>query len=190
MAIDGYLSIEDPLNDFKALGGTLTIQARSRVSDDIGVFSALGTIRVDGWVEFTEFFGMGGFRGAATNQSDTWVGLELPPPQVSSYQYTGGPGLIRTAMESGQVRQRRKWTDRYQTARVSVIVPIAQLGAVEAFIDAKGYEWFGMGLVTGDADSVEPVTHVVRIMSDPGYSEVFGDTIIMSLDLELQGRVS
>jgi hypothetical protein len=91
-------------------------------------------------------------------------------------------------MISGKTRQRRRWTDGRRTATVSVEVPTAALYAFEDFLETLGYDWFNMPLVTEDNSSEVSELHTVRVIGNPSFGEVAGESILASLEIELQDR--
>lgn len=130
-------------------------------------------------------------------EGDAWTelwpdscGFSAPRPRLSGYTYSRDAGLQRTKMLSGATRQRRRWTDGRRKAQISVEVPTGALYVFEEFIANFGYNWFLMPLVTGDNGGPTAELHSVRVIADPTFGEVVGETIVATLDIELQDRVT
>ena len=115
-------------------------------------------------------------------QTFGWLGLNLPLPEESSYGYTRDHGLLRTASDTPQPRQRRIRTVRPRQFSVSVILTQQELQIAEAALQADGYSWFVMPLLSGrDANIVE---HTVRLIEPWSVSCVDWDRYEMTLSLE------
>jgi hypothetical protein len=104
---------------------------------------------------------------------------------VEGYGYTRPSGLVRTPYASGRTRQRRQWRNGFRQATVSFDIDRGILGDVERFISLKGYEWFSMGLITGDNVSSVLETHTVRIIGNPSKGNVYGSQMTLSLKIEI-----
>jgi hypothetical protein len=189
-----YLELTDnhDIGAFKAAAGTPGQRAWFRWTSafEMGEFAAVGHLLQKAHIDLPDPFLIGKFRAVAINGSDPWAAQGFPPPHLESYRYSGGPYLIRTGMESGVVRQRRSWNDRYREGTVSFTILREQLGGVEKFLDEYGYDWFNMGLVTGDNAETDLVPHSVRVKANPAFAEVFGDTIKMTLTLDIRDNTA
>ena len=80
----------------------------------------------------------------------TWP-TNLPMPDRDGYQYQLGFGLVRTPFSGGSIRQRRTVWSMPATFALSFRMNTEQLGILQVFLDASGYGWFAMDLVTGAA---------------------------------------
>lgn len=128
-------------------------------------------------------------------EGDAWTGLwpdscgfSAPRPRLSGYTYSRDAGLQRTKMLSGATRQRRRWTDGRRKAQISVEVPTGALYVFEEFLANFGYSWFLMPLVTGDNGGPTAELHSVRVIADPTFGEVVGETVVATLEIEIQDR--
>lgn len=119
--------------------------------------------------------------------ADEWSVAGFPPPVVSSYGYSKDAGITRTEFRSGATRQRRRWGDGRRTVNATFNILSEDLYSLESFINEKGYDWFTIGLITGDNTSEHVRVHVARVKGDPQVGSMYGDTLSMSLELELQG---
>jgi len=120
---------------------------------------------------------------------DQWADAGFPLPNLSGYAYSRDAGLVRTQMQSGAVRQRRRWTVGRRTATITFPIATDMLYALEEFVNQQGPAWFTMGLVTGDNSSQVAAPHVVRITANPAYSSLQGETIEVALSLEIADGV-
>lgn len=111
-----------------------------------------------------------------------WIGLNLPLPEESSYSYTRDHGLLRTASDAPQPRQRRLRTVRPRQFSVSVILTQAELQIAEAALQADGYSWFIMPLLSGR--DVGITEHMVRLIEPWSVSCVDWDRYEMTMKLE------
>lgn len=95
----------------------------------------------------------------------------LPFPDRDSYQYELEFGLMRTQLEGGVIRQRRTVWNMRGTFALSFRMNTKQLGILQQFLDAYGYGFFAMDLVTGAARVWRPLSdclwHKVRFISNP-----------------------
>src|SRR3990172_5128457 len=96
-----------------------------------------------------------------------WPGL--PAPQLDNYVVNTNAEFIRTEMDLGLARQRRRTTARIATIQTSVKLFEAQLETFEGWFEADtgargGVEWFtmplknGQGLSTWTVRFIEPWT--------------------------------
>lgn len=113
---------------------------------------------------------------------DGWLGLNLPLPEESSYSYTRDHGLLRTSITTPQPRQRRIRTVRQRQFSVSVVLTQAELQIAEPALQAEGYSWFVMPLLSGR--DVGVVEHMVRLIEPWSVACVDWDQYEMTLKLE------
>lgn len=115
-----------------------------------------------------------------------WSTLGLPLPNWSGYGYRVDAGLIRTPMDSGYVRQRRRWTHRPRTFGLTWSVTADELQVIEEVLDAHGYAGLWLPLVTGLYGLREPLPHLVRVISDIEVRAGNGSLFDVSAQVELQ----
>ena len=127
----------------------------------------------------------GAVRARAGSLADEWASTGFPLPKLDSYTYQRDAGIQRSQMDSGATRQRRRWSNGSRTASVSFEIGTDKLYAMEAFIASKGYDWFGMSLVTSDNVGIAAVIHKVRCISDPTYGDLYGENISVALQIEI-----
>ncbi len=112
-----------------------------------------------------------------TDPIPTWPAT-LPAPRVSGYGYKETPSFMRTTMDSGQARQRR----RFITTPTAVTAQFRLTGAQLATFEA----WFKDALYDGQAWAMIPVvnglgvnavrarfTDTPRVSGVDGASDVF-----------------
>ena len=89
-----------------------------------------------------------------------------PCPSIEDNSYTVDAGLLRTTWENGRARQRRKYTSRPTTFKLSWRVNQAGLKTLEEQALAIGYTWFFLPLVSGQVSRFYAIDHPVRFISD------------------------
>jgi hypothetical protein len=95
-----------------------------------------------------------------------WDAYGIPCPSVDQFSYTVDAGLIRTPMDTGHYRQRRRYSNRPTFYDLSWRVTTPQLHAVESFVQEKGYDWFLLPMVTGQQPLFEALDYPLRFISD------------------------
>lgn len=101
----------------------------------------------------------------AKTEGDMWGSLGLPHPTISGYSVRADRGLVRTDMESGYVRQRRKYKDAFREVTLTVELARSQLNIFEEFVNSRGVGWTTMKLLTEDTATTKAEPHLVRISS-------------------------
>ena len=196
MADEVWVALPSPLAgpSILVMLGQATIRARTALSTPLGAPSSVCNLAM--LVQVAASSPLGVIRALVYTTGVAWVG-DAPAgtagcasnysiPRRSDYTYQKDAGLERTSMLSGVTRQRRKWRDGRRTATVSFEVPTADLYEMEAWVAEYGYDWFTMRLVTGDNTGLEAEPHIVRIMADPSYGDVYGENITITLSIEVQ----
>lgn len=113
---------------------------------------------------------------------------DLPAPLAAGYGLTPREQTIRTDMDVGAARVRRRSTARLDTVRVSWSLSDAQAQAFRTWFDssaeaAGGASWFDvtLRLATGGAVAVE-----ARFMGAPGFEFRGPDRWRVSAELEVR----
>lgn len=180
---------------FSPLVGRTQVAARLPVPDAVvSVSRVVGTVRprVAGTPEVRcavqAVIGRTRIKGYAN--ADAWTTAGYPVPNLEGYTFSRNSGVQRTTMRSGVTRQRRRWQNGRGAAEIVVDLPLALLNKFEADVDAYGYDWFTMPLVTGANAGPAAESHTVRIVGDMRLGSVYGSTIRVNLPIEyvLQGR--
>ena len=81
----------------------------------------------------------------------TWPST-LPDPLKNYYSYKPGSSVIRSDMDSGLARQRRRFTSRIDLFKCALVLSSTQLQTLETFIDDDidgGAAWFDIYLKDG-----------------------------------------
>jgi hypothetical protein len=115
-----------------------------------------------------------------------WSRLGLPLPNWDGYGYRVDAGLIRTPMDSGHVRQRRRWTHRPHTFSLTWRVRADELQVISEVLDQHGYSGLWIPLVTGLYGLREPLPHLVRVISDIEVRAGSGLLFDVSAQVEMQ----
>lgn len=118
-----------------------------------------------------------------------WSNFGLPPVQEDGYGYTVASGVLRTPFDTAQPRQKRGNVLNVRQFAGHVLLTQAQLGNAEAAINAFGFQWFTLELISGYANSAlvpgeYPSIHSVRLTADYRVSAVGVDTYRLELALE------
>lgn len=71
-----------------------------------------------------------------------WRAFGLPDPQLSGYDYERENGVVRTAFDSGLVRQRRRRPRGRRVYRLAWRIEAHNLPTLELFLAQYGGEWF------------------------------------------------
>ena len=95
-----------------------------------------------------------------------WETYGVPCPAIADFAYEVDAGLLRTPMESGHARQRRRYTSRPTSYQMTWRVTTAQLHALEDLIESRGYSWIYVPLITGQVPKWMAVDHLIRFTSN------------------------
>ena len=94
--------------------------------------------------------------------------IELPSPTIQGYGFEIDAGLLRTPMDSGTVRQRRRWKNNWHTFQLRWVVTVPQLHTLMAAIDDHGYTTGIEQRIITEAESAPTCTpYRIRIASNP-----------------------
>lgn len=129
---------------------------------------------------------IGGTRITGFPATDVWSTAGFECPIVTEYKYSKDAGLRRTQMESGLVRQRRRWADGRRTANVSCRIKQTQIPQIDAFLVSIQYGAFTMGLITGDNSTNTPELHTVRVKENPIFNTFQGLYCKCNLIIEIR----
>lgn len=95
-----------------------------------------------------------------------WTDAGLPCPLSNGYSYRIDAGLLRTRQAVGYQNQERQWRTRPETFTLSFLLDAEKLQEFTAFVNAAGYSWFTMPLVTSSNGYATPIDTTVRLTSD------------------------
>lgn len=116
----------------------------------------------------------------------TWPSA-LPLPTIDSYGLQPRPSRIRSDMDQGAARQRRRFTMAMTDVPVGFVLTRNQLMIFEGWLDARhqyGAVWFGIDLVNGVGLS----TQEARFKDDPDIRPLGGNTWRVTGTLEVRNR--
>lgn len=117
---------------------------------------------------------------------------QLPRPSVDGYAISPMTNVLRTKMDGGQTRQRKRFSYMPSSVNLKVVLSSAHYAIFEAWYSITindGTDWFTMKLQNGRADQV--VT--VRFFADSSYkvSNSNGMWIIQgTLEVEAMPRMT
>ena len=95
-----------------------------------------------------------------------WADYGVPAPSISNFSYEVDAGLLRTPVDTGYARQRRRYTHRPTTYELTWLVTTSDLHAVENLIQERGYDWLYVPMVTGQVPKWMAVDHLIRMTSN------------------------
>ena len=116
---------------------------------------------------------------------DNWP-ASLPCPRVEDCSYTSDSNVIRTQMDSGFMRQRRRFTAVAEQVRFSMVMSAAQVQIVRDFVSITLGDVLPFGWREFRAPPEQNVPATYRFKSRPSISpHPSGRYWIVTLDLEL-----
>lgn len=114
----------------------------------------------------------------------TWSNLGLPHPEAAGYGYTIDAGLLRTPFASAHPRQKRQHVGDKRTFTVSVLLTQPQVRTAVAFLEAEGFTWFAIDLLSGQSDAEIIASHCVRVIDNFTISAVGNGHYRLEMTLE------
>lgn len=114
----------------------------------------------------------------------TWNDLGLPNPEIVGYGYSVDAGLIRTPFATANPRQSRRYTKSARTFTAQVLVSQSQLKLATNFLEASGFTWFSIDLLSGHWQDGIVSSHCVRLSEDYSVSAVGADYYRVQMLLE------
>lgn len=95
-------------------------------------------------------------------------------PQIIPYGWTVDMGIIRTPMEGGNSRQRRRYRTMPHGFKLEFIMPALALGQWQSWVNAFAYDWFTMNLESMWSAATGAITspHLIRFISDLEFDDV------------------
>lgn len=178
-----------PDNSFAVLGPAKAI-ARVVPYQVRGVIAGFLLAKATGETHAIAYARVGNFirssSGSAVSRGSLWSSTGIGAPHTQTYTYLADRGLVRTEMDSGIFRQRRKWTNGYRTATITFHLLPDQLARFEGFLSGYGYDWFVIPLITESNAGATLQDHTIRAVSDPSFGSLYGDAVEVSLQVEIQ----
>jgi len=191
-----YTAVSRVIGSVQLLARLVTRDARVSVSRVIGSVKILTGAALAARVAVSRVIGAVRLRGSVLGSpwTEPWTppGAEsgsefggLPCPTLEGYQYQNAPGLVRTEMESGVIRQRKRWGLSVRPALARVVLTGAQLVQMEAVFVAAGAAWWNLPMVTGSSDGAVAM-HSVRLSGPVQVRALAADVFEVLLPLEIQ----
>ena len=111
-----------------------------------------------------------------------------PKPLIDGYGISVNMGVVRTEMETGRAKQRRRFRSMPQMFNFKFVVPISQLGPWQAYVNQYCYEWFELdatSYLTSSQldDNCSP--HIVRFTSNLEIAPFTGDSMSVTVTAEM-----
>ena len=111
-----------------------------------------------------------------------------PKPLIDGYGISVDMGVVRTDMETGRAKQRRRFRSMPQMFSFTFVVPIKQLGPWQAYVNQYCYEWFELdatSYLTSSQldDNCSP--HVVRFTSNLEITPFTGESMSVTVTAEM-----
>lgn len=184
------VKISDLIGNIKPLITVVTPEVRCLLPNLIGIISAQAIIAPRVRVKFLPLFELYArierVRIFVNPNVDHWAANGFPPLNAD-YTYTKPAGLVRTQMDSGYVRQRRKWNgESYRTVTLNCTIKVSSLQTLSTFLSTFNYDWFSAVLVTEDSGSQEGSNHFIRIIGDVTIRNADADWVNISFPAEIQ----
>lgn len=150
------VGVFDPVLSFEGIGGPV-LQGEGDFDSPIRTkIVGIGTSLGNSWLAGIELITEG-------NNSCDFTKL---CPTVAGYGYTPDAGLVRTEMQDGVIRQRRRWKNARLTINLRFQLTQQCLAAADQFFVSTGSNWFTIEIITGKKGP-ERELHTVRLISDP-----------------------
>lgn len=201
-----FIQLSPIIGDIDLVAGSRTSKARISTSVLIGAVDTVVALRRNAKIQISTLIGY--VRPKVKVNVSQWSGVIITgggpsppsydgggiiisaglPPCVAKegYGYSKDQGLVRTTMESGVVRQRRKWTDGYKTTTAKTRMHVSQIKNMEDLLESVDYGWYTMHLVFGDNATSDPEIYTVRTVKAPTIQAVGGNYVDVILSLEVQ----
>jgi hypothetical protein len=108
-------------------------------------------------------------------------------PQIRPYQIAVDMGILRTPMEGGNTRQRRRYTIMPSIFRLEFVMPAIDLGTWQSWVNAFAYDYFLLNLESMWSAFAGAVTapHIVRFISDLDIENVVYGWVRVRVQAEL-----
>jgi hypothetical protein len=111
----------------------------------------------------------------------TWP---LNSSSSNSYGYSIDSALTRTPFATAHPRQAKRSTNYQHTYSVSFLVTQEELRTAKVFLQAFGFKWFTMPLITGQEATQVVSDRIVRLIEDEKVQAVGFDTYELSFKVE------
>lgn len=115
----------------------------------------------------------------------SWTETDLPCPLIASYGYSVDLGQLRTPFAFSAPRQTQQYDQRPRLWTLSWRLSTAQLETAQAWLDANGYAWFDLPLLSSESVGATPTDHRVRLVGDIDVRRVAQERWSLSTQAEM-----
>ncbi len=151
------VSISRVIGSVEVVAGLGSSRVWANVARVIGAVSPIVVLRQEVRISTSPI--VGPVRAVIRPTGSIWVDSGLPCIMQDQYEYANEPGLSRTLMQDGDVRQRVRWLGHPRPLSIRVTLDLDQMVDLETLIETVGPSMWNLPLITGDGIMTE---HVVR----------------------------
>jgi len=112
------------------------------------------------------------------------VDFNVPCPSIADFSYDADMGVLRTPVNAGYARQRRRYKTQPRTYQLTWRLTTEQLNSWEIFAQKYGYNWFFLPMTTGQSPFWFPAEHPVRFISNYSVSLETRDIWAVTVEAE------
>lgn len=109
---------------------------------------------------------------------------DFPLPLFSGYAIQTDMGLIRTGMETGAFKQRRRYNNMPQTFTLSFAVPMNIYYHWQTWVNEHAYQYIKMNLTSYKTQKGCSSEHIVRFISNLSASPMSTEVFTVSVTVE------
>lgn len=112
----------------------------------------------------------------------------FPEPMIDGYTISVDMGVVRTNMETGRSKQRRRYRDMPSIFTLEFAITLAQLGSWQTWVNAYAYQYFTMDMVsytTSNKVGANCSPHTVRFISDLSLTPINANAFRVSVMAEV-----
>lgn len=108
-------------------------------------------------------------------------------PQIKPYAWAVDMGIVRTPMEGGNARQRRRYRTMPHAFRLEFVMPALSVGQWQSWVNAFAYDWFSINLESMWSAATGKITspHLVRFISNLEWENVVYGWVRVRVQAEL-----
>lgn len=106
---------------------------------------------------------------------------QFPEPLINGYGIAVEMGIIRTEMENGFAKQRKRLNNMPQSFNLSFAIPLTMLTQWQTWVNDNAYEDFNINLTSFETTTGFCSTHVVKFISDLNIQPLTADTFSASV---------
>lgn len=106
---------------------------------------------------------------------------EFPEPTINGYGIAVNMGIVRTEMENGYAKQRKRLLNMPQSFNMVFAIPLDMLNKWQVWVNDNAYEDFNINLTSFETTTGFCSTHVVKFISDLNIQPLTADTFNISV---------